>query len=495
MTQVDILKSTDEPLSEQKVSELQASINAINDEMAKIDEFYTVNRDSYLKIIDTNSVNEMGKNNANATQSLKTMLDDVKKLNSNIVKSIDLFRSALGLHSRDYDLYMVFPPETIDAIDTSLPTDKNSSDEMKDELAKKKQELTVSLNNATNGIASLYNKLKQQKRTKDLTNIDFSGLSSAIKNAKSLTLADTKEPEKDASLEPVVIVENIDIAPLEEKTTEETEIIVASNENLTEYLPVVENNISTPALDNNENNDSDKVLENKSLTKSIISKTKEALANLMSSITKKEKEITNNILPTKVEITEDIKDIAINDTNIDAKNLPEVETNEITNTHKVNPVIAMDLDKKEEANDIELALSNVKNTKTGFTTTESTKEINVAQNKNIIAKQEEKVDSKKEFIKLFANTNDNFVKTVNVETPKIITQDIVDEDVSNSKKYVFATSSLDGKFSGNIGKKILKNKSNTLSNEINKKYVFNKSSVKEAKFNGEIGKIFAVSAN
>lgn len=66
----------------------------------------------------------MKENNEIATQALKTMLTYTKQLDEDIIANIDLFRAVLGINARDYDEYMVYPPETIEEIDVTKPTVK-----------------------------------------------------------------------------------------------------------------------------------------------------------------------------------------------------------------------------------------------------------------------------------------------------------------------------------------------------------------------------------
>ncbi len=498
MTQVDILKSTDTPLSEQKISELQESIKSINADMTKIDEFYTINRDNYLKIIDTNSVNEMSKNNATATQTLQVMLDNVKMLNDNIVKSIDLFRSALGIHSRDYDLYLVFPPKTIEDIDTSLPTDKNNSAENSDELSKKKDELAISLNNVTNGIASLYNKFKQQKKARDLSNIDFGGLSTVIAQADKVEKAHSKTEETViATLE--VNKEDLPGSAIEKSDIKDNEeVLVASTDTDINELKISDTNIAskTPVIDNIKDVGlTEKSLdENKLLTANILTKTKEALANLISNITKKEKEIVTTIPKINIENMNKPAELAVNEISINNENLPNQEEAKQINTHKINPVIAMNIGQKEEKSDIEIEISSVHERKTGFVAKESDKELVIAEKDDNIANKEKKINSKEEFLKLFSNTNDNFVKTVNMETPEIVVSLENNEIQSNNSKYVFKSQGVNN-FSGNIGKSISQKRNTTDTKETSNRYVFNKSNVYNSKFDGTIGKVITLSTN
>lgn len=491
MIQVDILKSTDTPLTEQKISELQGSVEAINNSMKKIDEFYTINRDSYLKIIDTNSITEMSKNNDLATQALQTMLNDVNNLNNDIIKSIDLFRDALGIHARDYDLYLVFAPKTIDEIDTLLPTDKNIPVTSNDELAKKKDELTISLNSVTNGIASLYNKFKKQKKAKDIADIGFGGLSTIVEQTK--TIATTTE--NTVGVTENVVIENKNEALEKTPIDDKKEISIALTDVIEPIMP--KNDDVIEEKNEEELNSKDILAEKKSITASILSKTKEALASLMSNITKKEKEITKAMPKPELEQT----DIAVNEINISSDVLPKnqevIVEEKATNIHKVNPVIAMNIGQGEVTN-IDEAIASVKEKKTGFITKKSNEEKVIALKDSNTTNIEniEKVDTKEEFIKLFSNTNDNFVKTVNIETPKIVVSHKNETEQLDNHKFVFkAKSQNTNLFSGNLGKTLLKNKNNGLINTTSNKYVFEKANITKSKFIGEVGKRIALSTN
>lgn len=107
-----------------KIQELQAGINKTKEVMDNIGGLHAKIRDNYLNIIDSSKISEMKENNEIATQALKTMLTYTKQLDEDIIANIDLFRAVLGINARDYDEYMVYPPETIEEIDVTKPTVK-----------------------------------------------------------------------------------------------------------------------------------------------------------------------------------------------------------------------------------------------------------------------------------------------------------------------------------------------------------------------------------
>ena len=244
-------------------------------------------------------------------------------------------------------------------------------------------------------------------------------------------------------------------------------------------------------------NSKDILAEKKSITANILSKTKEALASLMSNITKKEKEITKAMPKPELEQT----DIAVNEINISSDVLPKnqevIVEEKATNIHKVNPVIAMNIG-QGEVTDIDEAIASVKEKKTGFITKKSNEEKVIALKDSNTTNIEniEKVDTKEEFIKLFSNTNDNFVKTVNIETPKIVVSHKNETEQLDNHKFVFKSKSQNTNlFSGNLGKTLLKNKNNGLINTTSNKYVFEKANITKSKFIGEVGKRIALSTN
>lgn len=124
MAQIELLKTSENPIAEDKIQELQAGIDKTKEVMDNIGGLHAKIRDNYLNIIDSSKISEMKENNEIATQALKTMLTYTKQLDEDIIANIDLFRAVLGINARDYDEYMVYPPETIEEIDVTKPTVK-----------------------------------------------------------------------------------------------------------------------------------------------------------------------------------------------------------------------------------------------------------------------------------------------------------------------------------------------------------------------------------
>ena len=127
MAQIELLKTSENPIAEDKIQELQAGINKTKEVMDNIGGLHAKIRDNYLNIIDSSKISEMKENNEIATQALKTMLTYTKQLDEDIIANIDLFRAVLGINARDYDEYMVYPPETIEAPDGAAKQQKELS--------------------------------------------------------------------------------------------------------------------------------------------------------------------------------------------------------------------------------------------------------------------------------------------------------------------------------------------------------------------------------
>ncbi len=127
MAQIEFMDASDTPISPDKAEELMNQINKINEIMEKLGSLHAKIRDNYLNIIDIAKTSEMRKNNELAKQTLNTMLVNTKQLNNDILASLDDFNTTLNIASRDYDQYLVYPPESVDEIDISLPTIKISA--------------------------------------------------------------------------------------------------------------------------------------------------------------------------------------------------------------------------------------------------------------------------------------------------------------------------------------------------------------------------------
>ncbi|MBR5154097.1 MAG: AsmA family protein [Alphaproteobacteria bacterium] len=211
MTQIDILSNTETPVSKEKVEQIDTDMKNIAKEVDRISKLHAKIRDNYLNIIDSTSVSAMKENNELAEQALNTMHAYVIQLNSSLINSMDVFRGALGINARDYDLYMVHPPRNVEDIDISKPTtnvtgkekvvaskaDETSKEDSKDlSQSKKKDKLTSSFEEFGKSISSLVSSFTAQKNSSKISDLEFSGLSKAL--SLKPTILENKEDNKDA---------------------------------------------------------------------------------------------------------------------------------------------------------------------------------------------------------------------------------------------------------------------------------------------------------
>lgn len=136
--QLNLIKKGEKPLPEETENRLLKSIKKVAADMEKISNLHAKMRDDYLFIVDTANIEVMKDNNEIAEQTLKTILTYTHLLDKDIINSIESFIAALELTSRDYDDYMVMPPENIEDIDITKPTTNTS---------KKKKEVAESAEN------------------------------------------------------------------------------------------------------------------------------------------------------------------------------------------------------------------------------------------------------------------------------------------------------------------------------------------------------------
>lgn len=345
MSQIDFMNTTDTPVSNEMLIKAKTSMESVDKNMKKIDSLYNKMRENYLTIIDSASVADMKNNNKTTTQTLRGMLTYVKELSKQTIDSIDIFRGILGINARDYDLYMVYPPETIEDIDVNKPTVKNGEKASKTEdkvinssvdeektsdvnegvQDKKKDNLIVSFDKPNVGLSNLFNKLNKQKASNSLLSLEFAGLSNAIKNKqddKSLVeIAQNSLPVKDNVKEEKQVIDTRENIPEADKDTneatdinKETDLVIveakidekSNNENITDDVNKVDINESKPAINETviiaENTDivapkitiSEDTTQNKNksfFTTDIVNKTKNVIANFMSKITKKKTEV------------------------------------------------------------------------------------------------------------------------------------------------------------------------------------------------------------
>jgi len=120
-------------VSEETIDELSKEISKIEKINGNIVNLHSKIRDNYLSIIDTVKVSEMKENNEIADQALTTMLTYAKQLTEDIVNNIEHFRTVLGITTKDYDTYLMYPPETTAEVAQRIAAQK-SADVSEEEL-------------------------------------------------------------------------------------------------------------------------------------------------------------------------------------------------------------------------------------------------------------------------------------------------------------------------------------------------------------------------
>ena len=380
LAQIDILATTETPVSESKTTQIDVDMKNIAKEIDRISKLHAKIRDNYLTIIDSTSVSDMKENNELAEQALTTMFTYVKELNNNLIDSIDVFRAALGINARDYDLYMVHPPRSIEEIDITKPTTKLSekealkaNEEAKieekslDEGAKKKDNLALSLEGLNEGVASLIGKFNAKKNASEISLIEFSGLSNTLKPQKNMEVAKVeslpiiKDSKAEISSNEIKEVKTVEKQPLGDAVSNENkkdEVLEVAENNIVlakdlEKIPAVWNNVIEDEKIDEKGKEETKidVLENTEiviaqkteakktkedtklketpttslLATNLINKTKNAISGLISKITKPQKEIELKPLEPK-----EIKLATIDENNTKVEEVLEVKDDKIT---------------------------------------------------------------------------------------------------------------------------------------------------------------------
>ena len=532
MNQIELLNSTDTPVDEEVVNSIKNDMNTIAMDVEKISKLHSKIRDNYLDIIDTTSITRMKENNSIAEQALSTMFAYVKQLNNSLVNSIDVFRAALGINAKDYDLYMVYPPERIADIDISLPTTKNgektdkktannktTSADASESLAntdssKKKGNLAFSLENLSKGLSSLMSKLDNRKKTVVISDMEFSGISNAFKatknnnsQAKEVKMAELKI---EAPLAKIVKentenkqVDKGDVRPIEaeNKPLENKEEIVVAEAKMQE-LPDFDVKV-VDVLEAIEPLEETKIntfkTETKTIANNLIDKTKSLISDFVSKFTKeKAKEVeVASVEPIKLPEVK-IEKIDVEDNQESTKEVEEeiIENKSNASNLKVNPVIAMNIGNNENVLK-DVKIPNITEKKKGFEKKNIVEKVVVAEANKVETPNKE---TKTENIDV---SNDKFLKMLvlaeNITPNNIETITEVDEFEENNNfeetknKYVNKVSRNVQYFDGNIGKSFSSKeiKDNVIMR--NKKYLFKPKYQKLAKLDGNIGKKFALS--
>lgn len=269
MEQIYMMDSSDSPIPQEKQEELSDDIQSVMLEMDKITALHNKIRENYLAVIDTSKVSEMKKNNDVANKALDTILSSTEYMNKKIVDSIDKFSVVLDIQSRDYDDYMVYPPNNPQDIDVSQPTihldaaspdNKSASSTPKEDKESsgaqsspnpdgnnKAESLSLNLQEPKNGLFSLINKIKQASVDDILSpNLHFAGLSNLIHEAshKQQSNLNKEQPsqEEHGLVQPTVVAsaeENMK-APLPDVEEDVKDTFPNVKEKVEATAPVVE---------------------------------------------------------------------------------------------------------------------------------------------------------------------------------------------------------------------------------------------------------------
>lgn len=233
------------------VDKLLKSKNNVEADMSKIDNLQEKIRDNYLHIIDSSKVSEMNSNIEVAKQALQTILTYTKQLNEDIVSSIDLFRSELNINERNYDEFLVYPPEFIDDINIKDPTYKSKEDPLKGILTPTVPQDNAVMNKVSfgfdtikNGLGGLLNKFNAdnlaQKESKLVSKMAFNGLSDILKKGSEAS------QELDLEINIADINSNIDFTDNE----------ISSNSDIIEAITATEAKIEALETKDSIDNDS-----------------------------------------------------------------------------------------------------------------------------------------------------------------------------------------------------------------------------------------------
>ncbi len=586
MKQIDIMKTSTTPVAEETVNKLKEDTDKISADMDKINALHNKIRDNYLNIIDSSSVNDMKRNNELALQAIHTMLSYIKQLNDNIVNSIDVFRAVLDIEARDYDTYLLYPPETVDDIDISLPiletakqyqnttsVSEKENNEVLDKKetpksvnkneenlnegtknvdnSKKKDELKVSLSSFTKGVSSLFKKLNI-KNNQNVQPSNNTGIGNILANISEETIvvdeakvkeeeitpvvvAEVKEEEiapvvvaevkekkiapvvvaevKEKEIAPVVVAEvkEEEIAPVVVAEVKEEEIapVVVAEVKEKEIAPVVvaevkEEEIAPVVVAEVKEEEIAPVVvaevKEEEIAPVVVAEVKEEEITPVAKV--KEEDIDSSIIDkTKLALSDIISDIYQKEETIfnDIKH-QDVRSSSKSNLSslKTNPVIAMNIGNRNwDDTDIKASFNMRKRKGFNFKKDSKKEEIKVIleESANEQYKQEEEIaqQTKRNFLKLFANSNDNFTRNVDIETSNIVTAfENEKKDENNKTHYIFANTSTIPN-SGVVNKSFLANKKLPKSVRKENKYIFASNNVNKIDFSGSVGKKIALS--
>ena len=551
MAQVELLKSTTTPVSEDNVKKLQGGIDKTKEVMDNINVLHDKIRDNYLNIIDSVKVSQMKENNEIAHQALETLLAYSKQLYNDVVINIDDFRAALGITTRDYDQYMLYPPESTAEIDITKPTIKSPSktspltaqkdliqtdvtstkklvnDAQPGEVNdKKKVTFDAAIQQtASNGLSELLNKFKNDKSLHDdvniVSNLDFGGLSDIFKSNISLT------SENDNAQALIVV------------TAEAVANSSGIDDNIKQKSALATHNGTVPSkterarekviAEKNKNSDTqlasadDKNIKFSASEDNILEKTKAAIAKILSKVKTQEKKLAENVLASSVEKKSDNMQTVDTSASSNAPsilanidNVPTLPSNEsvaakqekMISTLKTNPVVAMNIGKEiDNPNTFEPAL---------FATHKSKfKKASVASHNNSLTPlSSEQIDKFSQYVNdALKDDNDASYNThllidalprpqlTSESTPNnmvtegaLIAVNSPKEIISaTNNRYVLQNKSVDfPQFSGTVGKEMLKNLQPSVHPQTEPQYLFAANSSRRLDFSGNVAKTLSL---
>lgn len=396
------------------IDKLSQSSATVKDDINKINDLQEKIRDNYLHIIDSSKVSEMNSNIDVAKQALQTILTYTKQLNDDIITSIDLFRSNLHINERNYDEFLVYPPDFIGDIDIKEPTFKNKGDPLEGILTpaipqEEEKKTSFNFGNIKNGLGSLISKFNADKLDKKerllVSSMSFTGLSDLINKQVA-------NSEQNSTIDL-----NIAIADISNSIDFPQDSMVASAD-IIETLSNSEIKINSIDAINKSKNNSDKTSETDKITENDNIKSTADTSNA-SVITEVKKEI-----PTvnRDEIPSIVKSLETPKENFFIANITPFSTNESYYNN--------------------LDDSNY-NTKSLINSFDKNTTLNLAENDNL------KVNRY-----LFSNNKNTFVKTHgNIGKSMLKSKIVNSNETKKANRYIFASNDLtSGYFTGTISK-------------------------------------------
>ncbi len=540
--QIEILKTSATPLDDASIKKLKDSFVKAKEIMDNIGSLHGKIRDNYLNIIDSIKISQMNENNEIAKQALQTMLTYSRQLYNDIIISLDDFRAALNINARDYDNYLLYPPENIDDIDISEPTIKNSSVKKVSD-ASKSSETEVSSEKKSNNQNALNDSL-------DLNFSQNSGLLSTLQHFN-----ENKNAQNDILLASSLAFDGVSGILQNNALTD----FVVKNDALTKFisekkLALLENpsslgidkQISALSMLTPNSEKPKKIALNQDTSSNIISKTKEAINKIWKKIIQEEQKIKTDNVKEKItpketvltdnsekNITSHVEAVVNDNTKNESQdaisilaenNVPttvennnsvsssenaqtETQTNEIKTAPsalKVNPVIALNIAKKNEENKI---ASFDLNKRTKFTKSDDSL-VPEYSNENqiddfsqfiddIITDKSLRIANSKRVTDIITNSptiaGDMPIDQIK-ESTFVVASENIPEHVTPHNLYVFPKNdNLTSSVTGTVAKTMLYNHSEETNAPTENKYVFAATSPYHLIFSGSVARKLSLS--